>query len=134
MPITQTGESASFHVQGDYYDYGTQIITHIASSGMITHYPYRSLTTSHACVYPFTATVSQTKYVYVPPRPLSPRFTGQEVYLEKLRTHFAPLAQSTHQRKTFLLHGKGGVGKTQLVLKYAEENADRYEDPHFQKR
>ena len=69
----------------------------------------------------------ETKYVYVPPRPLSPRFTGQEMYLEKLRKYFGPHTSTTwqKQRRCFLLHGMGGIGKTQLALKFAEECADR---------
>ena len=69
-------------------------------------------------------TISQPKYVYVPPRPLTPRFTGQEMYLDKLRSYFRPPGSQNLQRR-FLVHGKGGVGKTQLVLKFAQENADR---------
>ena len=61
----------------------------------------------------------------MPPRPLSPRFTGQELYLDKLRNYFG---QPSSLRRRFLLYGKGGVGKTQLALKFAEENADRYVD------
>ena len=39
--------------------------------------------------------------------------------------YFGPTAGQPSQNR-FLLHGKGGVGKTQLALKYAEENANRY--------
>lgn len=73
------------------------------------------------------STISQTEYVYVPPHPLSPRFTGQEEYLEKLRDYFGPHTSETwqKQRRCFLLYGIGGVGKTQIALKFAEESADR---------
>ena len=73
------------------------------------------------------ASFVQLKYVYVPPRLLSPRFTGQGIYLSELRTYFGPTTGQASQRR-FVLYGKGGVGKTQLALKYAEENADRYVD------
>ena len=80
------------------------------------------LTTSHQSMASFV----QPKYVYVPSRLPSPRFTGQGIYLSKLRTYFGTTGQTSQRR--FLLHGKGGVGKTQLALKYAEESAGRYVD------
>lgn len=67
----------------------------------------------------------QPTHVYTPPRALSPKFTGQEMYLQRLREYFEQPSQKP-QRKCFLLHGTGGVGKTQLALKYAEENVDQY--------
>ena len=121
MPIIQDGEHANLHLR-DFYDYGVQQIIHITNPGMHTKTLYR-YPTPHQSV----ATSSHPKYVYVPPRLLSPQFTGQEVYLNKLRTHFGPTTVQPSQRR-FLLHGKGGVGKTQLALKYAEENAGRYVD------
>ncbi|KAF8498905.1 P-loop containing nucleoside triphosphate hydrolase protein [Hysterangium stoloniferum] len=53
----------------------------------------------------------------------SPRFTGQVVYLEKLRTFFVDENVTTH-RKHLLLYGMGGIGKTQISLKFAEQCAD----------
>ncbi|KAF8518285.1 hypothetical protein BU17DRAFT_91152 [Hysterangium stoloniferum] len=53
----------------------------------------------------------------------SPRFTGQDIYLEKLRTFFVDRNVTTHQ-KHFLLYGMGGIGKTQISLKFAEECTD----------
>ncbi|KAF8511483.1 P-loop containing nucleoside triphosphate hydrolase protein [Hysterangium stoloniferum] len=50
----------------------------------------------------------------------SPRFVGQEKYLMRLQKFFAP--QSSHSGwKHFLLYGMGGVGKTQICLKFIEE-------------
>ncbi|KAF8530136.1 hypothetical protein BU17DRAFT_78714 [Hysterangium stoloniferum] len=53
----------------------------------------------------------------------SPRFTGQDIYLEKLRTFFVN-ENITLCRKHLLLYGMGGIGKTQISLKFAEECAD----------
>ena len=58
------------------------------------------------------------------PRP-SPRFTGREDYLEKLRQHFGTHAGQPKHRQQFLLYGMGGVGKTQICLKFAEEHSDQ---------
>ena len=123
MPNIQTGANANSHFYGEYNDYGVQNIIQITNPGTLAQTPHRYPTTSHQSI----ATSSHPKYIYVPPRPLSQQFTGQEVYLNKLRTHFGPTTGQPSQRR-FLLHGKGGVGKTQLALKYAEENANRYVD------
>ena len=56
----------------------------------------------------------------------SPRFTGQKMYLEKLKAFFSPRdGQSqvqSYPRRLFLLYGMGGAGKTQICLKFIEEN------------
>jgi hypothetical protein len=53
----------------------------------------------------------------------SPRFTGQNIYLEKLRTFFAH-DDITTSPKHLLIHGMGGIGKTQICLKFAEQSAE----------
>ncbi|KAF8343235.1 hypothetical protein F5887DRAFT_1104114, partial [Amanita rubescens] len=53
-------------------------------------------------------------------------FTGQEKYLQKLKDHFTSQVQV--QRKIFLLHGLGGIGKTQICLKFVEENPGLFSD------
>lgn len=78
--------------------------------------------------YVYTGSKLPPEYEYVPQRLLSPRFTGQEKYLQKLREYYGPSNSEKSQRRC-LLHGKGGVGKTQLALKFAEENDDRYVIP-----
>ncbi|KAF8670692.1 hypothetical protein AX14_005809, partial [Amanita brunnescens Koide BX004] len=62
------------------------------------------------------------------PPPLPPQkhssalFSGRGEYLQKLRDYFD--SNVGGQRKSFLLYGLGGIGKTQICLKFAEENAD----------
>ena len=64
-------------------------------------------------------------YVYIPPHSISPRFTGQQIYLDQLQVHFAPRENSMGKDKRWaLLHGTGGIGKTQLALKFAEMNSE----------
>ncbi|KAF8517759.1 hypothetical protein BU17DRAFT_91618 [Hysterangium stoloniferum] len=60
---------------------------------------------------------------YTPKLLSTPRFTGQDIYLEKLRTFFVN-ENITPRRKHLLLFGMGGIGKTQITLKFAEECAD----------
>ena len=60
--------------------------------------------------------------------PLTPnpsnRFTGQAEVITKLKSHFANTRDSAQKRKFFLLHGMGGIGKTQICLKFIEEMSD----------
>ncbi|KAF8343717.1 hypothetical protein F5887DRAFT_1283371 [Amanita rubescens] len=66
----------------------------------------------------------------LPPLPPSKHsstfFTGQDKYLQKLKEHFTSQVQG--QRKFFLLHGLDGIGKTQICLKFIEENPDLFSD------
>ena len=55
----------------------------------------------------------------------SPLFTGCEDVLKRLMDHFAPQGQGDRCRKSFLLYGMGGVGKTQICLKFVEKVAGR---------
>ncbi|KAF8334572.1 P-loop containing nucleoside triphosphate hydrolase protein, partial [Amanita rubescens] len=52
-------------------------------------------------------------------------FTGQDKYLQKLKDYFT---SQQGQRKIILLHGLGGIGKTQICLKFIEENPDLFSD------
>ncbi|KAF8999378.1 hypothetical protein BDQ17DRAFT_751739 [Cyathus striatus] len=54
----------------------------------------------------------------------SQNFVGQEVYLERLHQYFA--RANTTERKMFLLYGMGGIGKTQICLKFIDEKASQY--------
>ena len=47
-------------------------------------------------------------------------FTGRGIYLERLKDYFGFNVMA--QRKSFLLHGMGGIGKTQICLKFMEEH------------
>jgi DNA replication protein DnaC len=56
--------------------------------------------------------------------PSSPNFTGRRDYLTKLRDYFSFKPDEALRRKSFLLYGMGGIGKTQICLKFTEENSD----------
>ena len=62
----------------------------------------------------------------IPVKPNSSlRFTGRTDVLAKLKEHFT--AKSTDKlycRKFFLLYGLGGIGKTQICLRFIENMSD----------
>ena len=52
------------------------------------------------------------------------RFTGRTEVITKLKSHFSNTTDATQKRKFFLLHGMGGIGKSQICLKFIEEMSD----------
>jgi Holliday junction resolvasome RuvABC ATP-dependent DNA helicase subunit len=56
----------------------------------------------------------------------STRFTGRTEVIAKLKSHFfTNTNDAVQKRKFFLLYGMGGIGKTQICLKFVEEMSDR---------
>ncbi|KAF9552978.1 TPR-like protein [Agrocybe pediades] len=51
------------------------------------------------------------------------RFVGRRAELERLRDHFKK-TEAQVARRSFLLHGMGGIGKTQLCLHFVEDAVD----------
>ena len=58
----------------------------------------------------------------------STRFTGRTKILAKLNNHFSKgfNDKQHHRRKYFLLHGMGGIGKTQICLRFIEDMSEKY--------
>ena len=54
----------------------------------------------------------------------SNRFTGRAEVITKLKRHFSDTNDSAQKRNFFLLYGMGGIGKTQICLKFVEEMSD----------
>jgi len=55
----------------------------------------------------------------------SNRFTGRTEVIAKLERHFSNTDDSAQKkRKFFLLYGMGGIGKTQICLKFVEGMSD----------
>jgi DNA replication protein DnaC len=69
-------------------------------------------------------TISLSNIEYKPRAPSSTNFTGRRDYLMKLRDYFSVKHGEPLRRKSFLLHGMGGIGKTQICLKFTEESSD----------
>jgi len=62
----------------------------------------------------------------IPVKPNSSiRFTGRTDVLTKLKEHFtAESNDKLRRRKFFLLYGMGGIGKTQICLRFIEDMSD----------
>lgn len=52
-------------------------------------------------------------------------FTGRADILEILQRHFSSRGQGQHPRREFLLYGIGGAGKTEISLRFANENRSK---------
>jgi hypothetical protein len=53
-------------------------------------------------------------------------FTGQKIYIERLKKYFSPRVTGEQlNRRYFLLYGMGGIGKTQICLKWLEEASNQ---------
>jgi hypothetical protein len=61
---------------------------------------------------------------YKPEAPSSINFTGRWDYMATPRAFFNTEPNKPLRRKCFLLYGMGSIGKTQICLKFAEENLD----------
>jgi chloramphenicol 3-O-phosphotransferase len=56
----------------------------------------------------------------------SPFFTGRQDILQRLESFFSVRDTAGKPRREFLLHGMGGVGKTEVAMKFSEIHEDRY--------
>lgn len=54
-------------------------------------------------------------------------FTGRRNYLQQIHEVF----NSNNERRIVVIHGDGGMGKTEVALKYARENEHRYDYVFF---
>jgi hypothetical protein len=62
---------------------------------------------------------------WVVPRRSNTLFTGQRELRAKLKDQLLPSAVRSHEQdksKVFVLHGIGGVGKSEICIKFAEEH------------
>ena len=65
-----------------------------------------------------------TNEFYDVPHSASLQFTGRDDIREQLDESLLPYRNSKTQQR-FVLHGLGGSGKTQIALKFAEDNRHR---------
>jgi Cdc6-like AAA superfamily ATPase len=62
---------------------------------------------------------------YIVPHNVSAVFTGRNIACMQLQKSCLPPRASKMQRR-FVLYGLGGSGKTQVSLKFAQDNRERY--------
>lgn len=59
-------------------------------------------------------------------RKSNPLFTGRKSVLQMLKSELLPVAQEhSDSQRVFSLSGLGGSGKSEVAIKFAEENRDR---------
>ena len=65
------------------------------------------------------------------PRPVNTFFTGQKRLLKMLREIICdnPQQEVHEKQRRFVIIGIGGAGKSEVCLKFAEENRERYMFP-----
>ena len=69
---------------------------------------------------------STTSDAVIPLKPnSSTRFTGRTDIIAKLKEHFTIPSDGLRTRKYFLLHGMGGIGKTQICLRFIDDMSDQ---------
>ena len=71
---------------------------------------------------------SSTSFQSIIPPPPTDMFTGRSDYLQKMKDTFGLPKTSVEMRtqRKFVLYGTGGIGKTQLALKFLDENREQY--------
>ena len=71
---------------------------------------------------------SSTPFQSIIPPPPTDMFTGRGEYLQKMKDNFGLPKTSVEMRtqRKFVLYGTGGIGKTQLALKFLDENPEQY--------
>lgn len=64
---------------------------------------------------------------WIVPKSVNPFFTGRKRVLRKLREIFClPDDEEKFRQKRFVIHGIGGAGKSEVCVKFAHENKNRY--------
>ena len=57
--------------------------------------------------------------------PVTERFVQREAEMRQLEKFFQPCADKK-RRKVFVVHGLGGMGKTQLCVEYARQHKEDF--------
>ena len=85
--------------------------------------PYHKLISRQINYYASTGNRTTSGAAAIPVKPNSSiRFTGRTDVLAKLKEHFsAESDDKLRRRKFFLLYGMGGIGKTQICMRFIED-------------
>jgi Holliday junction resolvasome RuvABC ATP-dependent DNA helicase subunit len=74
-----------------------------------------------------TDRVPKVETMFPPPPALSDNFIGRSDLIEAIVSfHVSPQSPSTRGHRKTVLHGIGGIGKTQLSIRIAHELQSRY--------
>lgn len=58
--------------------------------------------------------------------PVASRFVARNAEMNRLRQELLPISTKEGRRKVFVLHGLGGIGKTQLSIEFARQHQSSY--------
>ena len=70
--------------------------------------------------------ILEVSFVVIPPPP-SDMFTGREDYLAQMEQSFdfSKTSMELKRQRRFILYGIGGMGKTQIALKFRERHCEK---------
>jgi len=54
------------------------------------------------------------------------KFIGRKTQLQQIEHHLQPASTDGSRRKTFVIYGLGGIGKTQLAIEYVREHQKKH--------
>ncbi|KAJ7719820.1 P-loop containing nucleoside triphosphate hydrolase protein [Mycena metata] len=119
----QGGPGGPAHLQGGTGGIGQGPVVNITTSQLIAHNLQATVATDQASqLRNFRA--SQTASHCPPPSRI---FCGRQEILNKMHHFFS----DTEIQHTYVLHGLGGAGKTQISLKFIKESSSRFSDIFF---
>jgi len=58
--------------------------------------------------------------------PAIPHFIGRDAQLKRIEQHFEQTSESNKRRRVVVIHGLGGIGKTQLAIEYVRRHEQDY--------
>ncbi|KAJ7712810.1 hypothetical protein B0H16DRAFT_1479118 [Mycena metata] len=119
----QGGPGGQAHLQGGTGGAGQGPIVHITTPQLIAPNLHATLTTDQALRLQ-NVQASQIASHCPPPSRI---FCGRQDILDKMHQFFS----DTGIQHTYVLHGLGGAGKTQIALKFINESSARFPDIFF---
>ncbi|KAJ7731274.1 hypothetical protein B0H16DRAFT_1696776 [Mycena metata] len=117
------GDGGPAHLQGGTGGIGQGPIVNITTSQLIVHNLQATVATDQASQLQ-NLRASQMASHCPPPSRI---FCGRQEILNKMHHFFS----DTGIQHTYVLHGLGGAGKTQIALKFIKESSSRFSDIFF---
>ncbi|KAJ7724142.1 P-loop containing nucleoside triphosphate hydrolase protein [Mycena metata] len=117
------GDGGPAHLRGGTGGVGQGPIVHITTSQLIAHNLQATVATDQASQLQNLRASQMASHC--PPH--SRIFCGRQEILTKMHQSFS----DTGIQHTYVLHGLGGAGKTQIALKFIKESSSRFSDIFF---